>query len=191
MTDGELLALARQKADLTEAAQQAIQFELSQRRLKVEPDEATTPFQTRDPEDDPYAEDRELISIGSVWSQADASQVKALLDRAGIPSLFGPEKSASVEGIKSSFADGLSVYVMRVGAPWVHGALKYYEPLNNPPLSPEDLEERSVKCPKCGSDGVIFEDLVEAPDVTSDSAKKFSWRCDSCGHEWVDDGVVK
>jgi hypothetical protein len=33
MTDGELLALASQKADLTEAAQQAIQFELSQRRL--------------------------------------------------------------------------------------------------------------------------------------------------------------
>jgi hypothetical protein len=191
MTDGELLALACKKADLTEAAQQAIQFELSQRRLKVEPDEPTTPFQARDPEDDPYAEDREFISIGSVWSQADAIQAKELLDRAGIPSLFGPEKSASVEGIKSNFADGVSVYVMRVGAPWAHGALKYYEPLNNPPQSPEDLAERSVKCPKCGSDGVIFEDFVEAPDVTSDSAKQFRWKCDSCGHEWIDDGVVK
>ena len=191
MTDGELLALARQKADLTEAAQQAIQFEISQRRLEVEPDEPTTPLQARDTEDDPYAEDREWISIGNVWSQADAIQAKELLDRAGIPSVFGPEKSASVEAIKSSFVDGVSVYVMRVGAPWVRGALKYYKPLNEPTLSPDELAERSVTCPKCGSDGVIFEDFVEASDATSDSAKQFRWRCNSCGHEWIDDGVVK
>jgi len=39
MTDGELIAIARDRSKLTEIAQQILAQELSQRKLKVEPEE--------------------------------------------------------------------------------------------------------------------------------------------------------
>jgi len=39
MSDGELLALARKKHELTEVAQGSLANEISQRRLKEEPEE--------------------------------------------------------------------------------------------------------------------------------------------------------
>lgn len=45
-------------------------------------------------------------------------------------------------------------------------------------------------CPKCHSEEIVFEEMVAAASATgSGESKKFRWRCDACGHEWVDDGV--
>ncbi len=48
MTDGELIAIARDRSQLTEIAQQILAQELSQRKLKVEPEKRRGEPGTRD-----------------------------------------------------------------------------------------------------------------------------------------------
>jgi hypothetical protein len=95
MSDSELLVLARHNSDLTDVAQQALAHEISQRRLKLQPEEPRTPPNPEPPSDSSsfYAEDRELVELCIVWSLSDALQLQTLLDRAGIPFFMGPEKA--------------------------------------------------------------------------------------------------
>jgi DNA-directed RNA polymerase subunit M/transcription elongation factor TFIIS len=197
MTDDELLALARQTTELTPIAQEALANAISERRLKVEPEEPPAPAKPtpkRGPaEPDPYDEDRQLVELCTVWSLADALQVQNLLDIAGIPFFMGQEKATSVDRVTSRFSDGVSVQVMSIGLPWARIAMEDYTPRNNPP--PESTQEPDaprVRCPKCHSAEVIFEQLVRSPDAAaSPSLPKYRWICDSCGHEWEDDGIAK
>src|SRR5215469_7839570 len=101
MTDGELTAVAEHRNQLTEIAQQVLAIEISARRLKLEPDKKVLPEAFRvttppkaplrarlnhdDSHDDtgasayagdPYAQDRELVEILTVWSLRDALEVQ-------------------------------------------------------------------------------------------------------------------
>src|SRR5690348_136986 len=96
MTDEELLAIARQISALTEGAQDALKQEISNRRLKIpsgEPSRRPEPPPDVPEFDDPYAEDRELIHIATVWSLRDALKLQYVLDVAGIPFYMGPQKA--------------------------------------------------------------------------------------------------
>jgi DNA-directed RNA polymerase subunit M/transcription elongation factor TFIIS len=184
MSDGELLALARTKSELTDVAQGTLADEIRQRRLKVEPEVPPPPPPIPEtPTDSPYYEDRQLVEIATVWSLADALQLQRLLDQAAIPFFMGKEKATRVDAVTSNFADGV---------PWAREALKYYEPLNEPPRQPE--EESSdvvVRCPKCRSEDVIFDELVgEPPTTEKGSPQQYEWTCGACGHRWKDDGVM-
>jgi len=193
MDDGELLALARTKSELTEVAQGALGDEIRQRRLKVEPEAAPAPPPIPEtPTDSPYYEDRQLVEIATVWSLADALQLQRLLDQAAIPFFMGKEKATAVDAATSNFADGVGVSVMSVGSPWARQALQYYEPLNEPKPTPEEeLGEVAVRCPKCHSEDVIFDELVGEPATTEkDYPQQFEWTCGACGYRWKDDGVV-
>jgi hypothetical protein len=99
MSDNELLVLARQKSELTEAAQQALADEVCQRGPKLQPEKLSAPPDPEPQPDSPYAEDRELIEICTVWSFPDALQLQMLLDRAGIPFFMGPEKARGVDAV--------------------------------------------------------------------------------------------
>ena len=227
MKDDELLVLLRQSGELTDLARQALESEIYQRRLKPEPEEIPPPIpeppessptdsSDNDSSDadssgepDPYAEDRELVSLRTVWSFRDALQVQALLDRAGIPFFMGPEKATAVAEVTSNFADGVSVQIMRIGIPWASEPMSHYFPEDEPPeVAEEEPKEIPVRCPKCQSEEVIFNGLAaeltddefpsssadtESPSSSSaaDSPKKFDWTCDSCGYEWTDDGVAR
>lgn len=205
MTDGELLALASQTSELTPMALDALATEMSQRRLKAPPEEpAAVPLPEPRPleaesnesgsdEPDPYDEDRSLVQICEVWSVDDALQVQQLLDGADIPFFMGEERATRVDRVTSNFAAGVSVGVMRVGVPWAQAALQHYEPANAPePHAEEVPDEVPVRCPKCHSTEVVFEQLVPAPAAEADrSPPKYKWTCDSCGQEWEDDGIAK
>jgi len=193
MSDGELVALARTKSELTEVAQGALGDEIRQRRLKVEPEVAPArPPIPETPADSPYYEDRQLVEIATVWSLADALQIQRLLDVAAIPFFMGKEKATGVDGVTSNFVNGVSVSIMRIGWPWAREALQYYEPLNEPPREPEEEPgDVAVRCPKCHSEDVIFDELVGEPPATEkDTPQQYGWTCDACGHRWKDDGVV-
>ncbi|MGP8143953.1 MAG: hypothetical protein ACLQBU_18975 [Terriglobales bacterium] len=213
MSDEELLALAPQSSELTHVAQQALASEMSRRGLKLQPEEpAPPPEPVLDP-DSPYAEDRELVEIRTVWSMSDALQLQSLLDGAGIPFFMGPEKATSAGAVTSNFANGVSVKIMSVGAPWARQAMMNYAPENEPAPKPdEELSEPVVRCPKCHSEEVVFDGLIndgligdgqidddqnkhgqigEPPAATNQAQPKFEWTCDSCGHRWKDDGVVE
>jgi DNA-directed RNA polymerase subunit M/transcription elongation factor TFIIS len=199
LSDGELLHLARQPSELTEMAQQALANEISRRGLKAQPEapstrpEVWTPPEISDPSD-PYAEDRELVTLCTVWSLADAFQVQSLLDTAGIPFFMGPEKATGVDAVTSNLAAGVEVRVMSVGIPWARQAMQNYEPVSDQtPKEEKDEEadvELSVRCPKCHSTEVVFEEMIPT-SADKPLPQIYKWVCDSCGHQWEDDGVLK
>ena len=192
MGNDELLAIARQKSELTDVAQEVLANEIRQRRLKVQPEEPPTrPPIPETQLDSAYDEDRKLVEICTVWSPADALQVQQLLDRAGIPFVMGIEKATGVDTVTSDFAKGVGVRVMNVGVPWARRALQLYEPVNEPgPKQHQEPDEIPVRCPKCHSTEVIFDDLIGEPQPEKDSPQQYEWTCDSCGHRWKDDGTV-
>ena len=193
MSDGELLALARKKSELTEVAQETLRNEMAARRLKLQPEAVVAPPSPPRERSPAYEEDRQLVQICTVWSPADALQVQQLLDRAGIPFFMGDERANDASLVSSNFADGVAVVIMQVGVPWARAALQYYEPLNEPPQERvEEPEEIPVQCPRCHSSDVVFDQLVgEEPETKKDAPQMFEWTCDSCGHRWKDDGILK
>jgi DNA-directed RNA polymerase subunit M/transcription elongation factor TFIIS len=199
LSDEELLDLARQASELTDVAQQALTNEMSSRGLKVpsqippaRPD-VWTPPDVSDP-NDPYSDDRELVWLCTVWSLADASQVQRLLDTAGIPFFMGPEKATGIDAVTSNFAAGVDVKIMSIGMPWARQAMQYYEPVNDKtPPEEENKEtdgELSVRCPKCHSPEVVFEELA-LDNTDKPQPQIYKWACDSCGHQWEDNGVIE
>ena len=198
LSDDELVGLALRTSELTDVAQQALAQEIANRRLKLPPEESATPRSPEPPPDSaedgesPYAEDRELVVIRTVWSLADALKLQSLLDTAGIPFYIGPERATGVDAVTSNFANGLSVRIMKVGVPWTLQALQQYFPADEPPQEKADESDNvAIHCPKCHSTEVVFEDLDRGPENSEGKpSSKFKWTCDSCGHEWEDDGLV-
>jgi DNA-directed RNA polymerase subunit M/transcription elongation factor TFIIS len=198
LSDDELVGMARQTSELTDVAQQALAQEIAKRRLKLPPEASAAP-RSPEPQPDsaedgesPYAEDRELVDIRTVWSLADALKLEHLLDTAGIPFYMGPEKATGVDAVTSNFANGLNVQIMQVGVPWARQALQQYFPADEPPEEKADeSDDLAIHCPRCHSMEVVFEDPDRGPDnADGKPSSKFKWTCDSCGHEWEDDGLV-
>ena len=146
-----------------------------------------------DDSDSIYEEDRKLVELCTVWSVRDALKVQTILDTAGIKFLMGPEKATGVDKVTSSFANGVSVQVMRIGLPWAGQAMRYYEPEDDPtPKEEEEAGELVVRCPQCHSEEVVFGGGTATLIVASDdSSQKYKWICDSCGYQWEDDGIAK
>jgi len=221
MSDDELLVLIPQSSELTPFAQEALANEVRSRGLKAEAEDekpATSSqfkpppafFEHESPKlrdsagydpsgldssDDPdsYQEDRKLVDLCTVWSQRDALQVQTILDEAGIPFFMGPEKATGVDEVTSNFSNGVGVQIMQIGLPWAGPAMRHYEPEDDPtPKETEELDELAVRCPRCHSAEVVFEGGTSTLVVaTDDSSQKYKWTCDSCGHQWEDDGVAK
>ena len=142
---------------------------------------------------DSYEEDRKLVELCTVWSVRDALQLQGILDVAGIPFFMGPEKATGVDGVTSDFSKGVGVRIMQIGLPWARQPMRHYEPEDDPtPKVNEELDEILVRCPKCHSTEVVFEGRAPEPGKAMDeSSREFKWTCDSCGHQWEDDGVAK
>ena len=192
MSDGELVVLARQASGLTDAARQILSQEISRRRLELPPeDPPAAPDPEPDP-DSPYAEERGLVEICTVWSLRDGLQVQTLLDSAGVPFFMGAEKATGVDAVTSNFAEGVGVRIMRIGIPYAQQAMQWYEPADEPPAAKEkEADSIAIRCPKCRSAEVTFEDLVgQSVGGSDESSAKFQWVCDSCGCEWEDEGIV-
>jgi hypothetical protein len=194
LTDGELIDLSRKREELTAVAQQCLSNEVSGRRLKVEPIEKAEarPTLVPEPADSPYAEERSLVTLCTAWSVRDALQIQTLLDRAGIPFYMGEERATGVDKVTANFAEGVGVCIMNVGLPLARGLLQDYFPKDVPPSEKNDeLPDVFIRCPKCNSEDVVFEDMQDEDPATHQKiVQKYEWKCDSCGYEWEDDGVA-
>jgi DNA-directed RNA polymerase subunit M/transcription elongation factor TFIIS len=189
LTDDELIAIAQDTSELTDLAQQALATEVSQRKLTIPTPQPSAPPPPPDTEDDqtedPYAEDRQVVQIATVWSLSDALKLQALLDQAEIPFFMGDEKTTRAEHVTSNFRNGVPVAVMQVGLPWARQAMQHYEPADEPMTQDSQADEDvAIHCPKCHSEDVIFEHLDPAA-----GDQKFVWTCASCGNRWEDEGV--
>jgi len=191
-TDDELIAIAQDTSDLTEMAQQALASEISQRKLTVPTEQPPPPQSVRETEneqsEDPYAEDREIVQIATVYSLPDAERLQALLDQAEIPFFMGDERATRAEQVTSNFRSGVPVGVMQIGVPWAQQVMQHYEPADEP-VTPDGRpdEDLAVHCPKCHSEDVVFEHL-DPPEADGDN-QQFVWTCAACGNQWEDEGV--
>lgn len=197
LPDEELIALAQTKEALTEAAQQALASEVLSRKLTIPRAERRKPGLPAPPpppdpadENDPYAEERQLFEICTVWSQDDARRVQYVLDSAGIPFFIGSENATCVDDVTSNYSEGIPVKIMRIGWPWAFEAIRRnYFPKDEPGQpTAEDVGDVANRCPRCKSTDVIFEQLIKQEPSTNGSPK-FRWKCPVCGKEWDDDGV--
>jgi DNA-directed RNA polymerase subunit M/transcription elongation factor TFIIS len=218
MSDEELLLLIPQTSQLTPFAQEALATEVRHRGLAAEvqairaaafehaspkfrdsteydgSDADSSDDDSLDDDDSSYNEDRTLVGLCTVWSVRDALKVQRILDNAGIPFFLGPEKATGVDKVTSNFANGVSVQIMQIGLPWARQPMQHFEPEDDPTpkKEEEELEELPVRCPKCHSTEVVFEGRTSAPeDAAEESSEKYKWTCDSCGHQWEDDGIAK
>jgi DNA-directed RNA polymerase subunit M/transcription elongation factor TFIIS len=193
MADGELPALARRQSELTDVAQGVLANEMSFRKLRLQPAAPPEPPKPARELDPAYEEERKLVLMRTVWSLADALQIQQLLDRAGIPFFMGPEMATGVDAVTSDFAAGVDVNIMSIGVPWARQALQYYVPMNEPAAEQQqEPDEIPVRCPRCHSTEVVFEDLIGGePKSERDSPQEFEWTCDACGHRWKDDGIAR
>jgi len=193
LTDDELIAIAQDTSDLTEMAQQALATEISQRKLTIPVPQPLSPQPTPASEDaqteeDPYAQDRDIVQIATVYSLPDALRLQALLDQAEIPFFMREEQATRAEQVTSNFRNGVPVGVMQIGVPWAQQAMQHYEPADEP-VTPEDQPDQdlAVHCPKCHSEDVVFEHL-DAPEADKNN-QKFVWSCAACGNQWEDEGL--
>jgi DNA-directed RNA polymerase subunit M/transcription elongation factor TFIIS len=198
MSDGELLVLMPQSAELTPFAQQALANEVRSRGLQseveVEDEKPVAPSPFKPPpaffehesaklreaaghdlpgpdssHEDQYDEDRKLVELCTVWSVRDALKVQTILDGLGIPFFMGPEKATGVDEATSNFANGVGVQIMQIGLPWAGPAMRHYEPEDDPtPKENAELDELAVRCPKCHSTEVVFEGRSSAPPIATD-----------------------
>jgi hypothetical protein len=184
MNDDELQGVADEAYELTEIAKQVLQAEISSRCLDIKLRSA--PLEGAEAEecaDDFDPSQLDLTVVHRVGDLAEARQVKNILNGAGIPSYLGQENVENVDEFKSTFEGGVDLRVREVDSQRAMRALAE----SMPPDAADDTDY-SAHCPKCHSTEIVFQGLdTEAVPSAFDS--KFNWRCDACGHEWMDDGV--
>lgn len=195
LTDDELVAIARQRSELTDVAQQAMDAEILHRKLEIPPelpdDEPKVPVLPEPEPDSPYEPERQLAEIETVYSLRDALQLQRLLEADGIPCYLGDEEATDANAVRSNFANGVSVKIMRIGIPYATRARRMFQPQDDSRTKErdEDVEADPLLCPKCKSDQV-FLDEAEPDPANPEKAATFQWTCDACGHRWEDDGIL-
>jgi DNA-directed RNA polymerase subunit M/transcription elongation factor TFIIS len=189
--DGELEAIAADANHLTELARDVLQRELSSRGLKLEP---VAEVPTADPEPkgdlayDPGQMDLEVGAI--VWSREEALRVKQALDYAGVPPFFGPDLAPEIDDFHGDWSSGVEVRIEADLQQRAVAALRLAAREEGPESKQESesIPDSGLRCPKCHSDGIIFEELEKDSPKQPDFQSKFQWRCDDCGYQWTDDG---
>jgi hypothetical protein len=187
MSETELMGLARQYDDLTDAAQAALRAEFAQRGLEPPLIEE---------EDDPIAveDDPDLATVGQYRDMAEAFVARAVLDQAGIECFLRDENTVRTDWLLSNAVGGMRLQVAARDQAAAEQLLS--QPI--PDQFETDSGEEFVQpvCPKCGSTDVVANDpdrkvmavsmLIKLPIPHSRPSDE-EWRCMNCGCVWVDD----
>jgi len=191
LLDGELIKLSRQSYELTEEARTLLAEEIQRRGLDPNaelPEDASIEIA---PEFEEKLED--LVVLRKFRDFPEAMIAKGSLDSAGIGCFLLDENIIRMDWFYSQLLGGLKLAVRQGDA---EAAL---EVLQQP--IPDQFEVDGVgnfeqpRCPECSSVEVIFEGIHKslavasawaiAPIVIPDNR----WRCESCGHRWIDSGT--
>lgn len=192
MSDDELEDLAGEAYELTDLAKQALQAQISQRRLNVVL--ADNPAQVVDGEleqGDFDPAELDLAVLTRVWDLAEARHVKRVLNDAGIPAYFGAENIENAEALAAAtFEKGIELKVRDRDQQRAMGALAKADPVEAE--SSEGLQEEleyAARCPRCHSQKIVFQSLQPSSASASAFEARYNWSCDACGLRWQDDGV--
>jgi DNA-directed RNA polymerase subunit M/transcription elongation factor TFIIS len=188
MTDEELQAVADEGYELTETAQQILQSAIRQRRLdiRLKDKAAPEPSYVEVSPDDFDPSDLDLVVAQRVWDQAEAIQVKGILNNAGIPCFLGLNNLEDVNAFNINFDKGVDLKIRSIDQRHAIQALKDSLP---PDPEIENAADTLARCPRCHSTEIVFRSLDLQPGTDSAFDSKFNWSCDACGHQWKDDGI--
>jgi len=175
--DGELIALGRDMADLTEMAQEALKGELTRRGLMIAP---AKPVEARVlTEEDladmrTYAESAPDECIFDFQTEEAAAAAYYALTRAGIEAIVVSPSSAKFDN------KGPRVVVTPKDADRATTVLSEPSTDQLKAETGETPEEFALPhCPACGGE----ETLLESVDPVNE------WRCEGCGHTWLEETV--
>jgi predicted Zn-ribbon and HTH transcriptional regulator len=194
MRDEELENVAAEACDLTDVARECLSFEISSRGLKI-PLNLECP-----PEDEPEAlpplaegfvpDDGDLTPVATVNDMDELLCIHKLLAEAGFECFLGDEKVRDPKDLHDDFSAGVEIKVWNAEEQRALGILAA-QPAEAAPNEKEVNGDSPILCPKCKSDGVIFEErAIEETGGKLRRSSKFRWRCDDCGYEWEDDGIT-
>jgi hypothetical protein len=176
--DGELIELGRGMADLTEMAQEALKGELTRRGLKITP--ASAPVEARVLTDEDladmrtYAESAPAECIFDFDDDNAASAAYYALTRKGIEAIVVSPSRAKFDN------RGPRVVVTPKDAERATAILSQPTTDQLKSETEEVPEEFALPhCPACGGE----ETLLESVDPVN------RWRCDDCGHTWLEETV--
>ncbi len=191
LLDGELIKLCRQSDELTEEARSLLAEEVQRRGLDPNAELVDEGSIEIAPEFEENLED--LVVLRKFRDFPEAMIAKGSLDSAGIECFLLDENMIRMDWFYSQLLGGLKLAVRPTDAEAAEQVLQ--QPI------PEQFEVEGVgnfeqpRCPECTSIEVIFEGIHKslavasawaiAPIVIPDSR----WRCESCGHRWIDSGT--
>jgi DNA-directed RNA polymerase subunit RPC12/RpoP len=162
MTDEELAVIAEKAYDLTEIACEALQAVIMEKGVDI--------WLKMDPLAPLPREDEDLVIFTLPPSAKDAWSTMKTLAAAGIPSFLSLEVRA--DDVKRA-----------------HAALEHATDEEVKEANP-DNKDYAILCPQCHSAKVVLKGRTSTMEV-SPLGVKFQWSCDTCGHQWVDNGWVQ
>jgi DNA-directed RNA polymerase subunit M/transcription elongation factor TFIIS len=161
MSEGQLCKLAENAYKLTDIAREALQAVITEKIIAV-------PLTLEPPHAVPL---EDLVIFRWPKSYEEMGHTTKTLAAAGIPFFICLEVRADDE--------------KRAHAAMLRAIDKEIEEDD-----PGEKKEYAILCPECRSAKVVLEGrdlkLADPP-----SRAKFQWRCDACGHRWVDDGITQ
>jgi hypothetical protein len=195
MTDGEMEKVAGDTGSLSDAAKEALEFEISRRGSEIAPPSSAAPSETE--------EDTELLKpiiLRRFRDLPDALLAKSILDSASIECFLIDEHTIRMDWMWSNALGGVKLWVrsedadaadlLDQGIPEtfvIGGVGEYLQP----------------RCPECHSFDTSFRELKEPLDDDSALDIRFygiippillpltglEWKCHSCGYRWdeIDD----
>ncbi len=180
MSEGELLAVARDYDSLSEVGQSALRNEFALRGMET-PDAPET-------EIDPAR----LVTVRRFRDLSEAIVARSMLESAGIVVYLYDENLVRLDWQLSNFIGGIR---LQVEAAEREAALELLEQPVPAVLEygADELYDQP-HCPVCGSQEITFEGASRAAPLVSLYLAavplpegKVTWRCESCGSRWEDE----
>jgi len=177
MTDGELEKLAADAGSLSDVAREALQAEMSKRKLE------TTLHDAPSEEEHP-----KVVTLRTFDNVQEALFAKSVLDSAGIESFLADENLVRLDWFLSNAIRGVKLWVKEEDAKAAEAILDQSRPET---FDVEGVGEyKQPQCPKCHSTDVSFGELKRRPAYASlwfgapMPLKHIGWKCHACGHAW-------
>jgi DNA-directed RNA polymerase subunit M/transcription elongation factor TFIIS len=189
-SDYELELIAADAYDLTDTARQVLAAEISLRKLDIKfNDQVPPPPEEDDPRGPVESADVSGYDLQDVFTAKNLEELvedKRILEEAGIAHFIGPDYVQELEDFHGSFERPVKIYVRYVDWQRTLAYLRNLRPADEPTEEPQEESEAPLPtCPACHSEEIVF--LSQDPKDES----KFRWRCDACGHHWINDGVFQ
>jgi len=182
LTDGELLKLAAQSAELSDPAWDALEDELDRRNLGL-PEPESLP-------DVLVPAERNLIILQRFRDLPEAMLAKGKLASEGVESYLGDDNTVRMDWLWSNLLGGVKLLVRPEDVEAAKQILS--EPI------PEEIdfegtaEYQQPRCPRCQSLDINFEELYKPVAYGSlflslpIPLQRTGWICQTCRHTWDD-----